>query len=204
MVKQNNNGRSVSGLSVCGHIAPDSTTKHQVGQIGATYKQDIMDNSNLHYTNVCWYCGAIYKSNRSTSKYCSKKHNSLFNAYGSRIKPIQDSSGNIVDYDRILEEVYSELEISDCSGWGANYSHRCVVDDFNYIGPLPTGMELLVVGSYMIKGFIGEAIDGSNIYCVKPFTELTLEEKGTARIIDGFQSSIFVPQDDQDRNLQIR
>lgn len=114
---------------------------------------------------------------------------------------MQDDSGSIVDYDSILEKIYSELDFSDSAGWGVNYSHRCVVEDFKYAGPLPTGMELLLVGSYMIKGFIGEALDGSNIYCVKPFTELTLEEKGTARIIDGFQSSIIVPQDDQDWNF---
>lgn len=194
MVNHNHNARSGSGLSECGHLAPDSTTKHHVAQNGAIYNQELMDNSNLHYTNVCWYCGAIYKSNRSTSKYCSKKHNSLFNAYGSRIRPVQDADGNIGDYDRILEEIYSELEISNFAGWGVNYSHRCILEDFYYDGPLPTGVELLLVGNYLIKAYIKDAWDGSNIYCAKPFTLLTIEEKSTAVIVYGCEINITFPR----------
>jgi hypothetical protein len=144
-----------------------------------------MDTMHLHYTNVCWYCGTIYQSNRSTSKYCSRNHNSLYNAYGSRIKPLRDTNGIVVDYDSILEEIFSELQIFYDDGWGAAYSGRCVIEDFNYSGPLPMGSELLLVGNYFIKAFIGDADDGSNIYCVKPFTDLTLKEKSTAIIIPG-------------------
>lgn len=145
-----------------------------------------MENTHLHYTNVCWYCGITYQSNRSTSKYCSKNHNSLYNAYGSRIKPLLDPYGRVVDYDSILEKIYSEEEIFYNDSWGALYSGRCIIEDFNYLGPLPTGFELLLVGNYLIKAFIGEAVDGSNIYCVKPFTKLSIVEKSTAIIIQGF------------------
>jgi hypothetical protein len=144
-----------------------------------------MENTHLHYTNVCWYCGAIYQSNRSTSKYCSRRHNSLYYAYGSRLKPLLDASGIVVDYDSILEDIYSEQDIFYDDGWGVVYSGRCVIEDFGYTGPLPTGSELLLVGNYIINAFIGAAEDGSNIYCVKPFTNMTLNEKSTAVIIRG-------------------
>jgi hypothetical protein len=64
-----------------------------------------------NYTSVCWFCGTIYQSNRSTSKYCSKKHNSLFALYGPQIKPIVNEKGEVMVYDDVLEEIHKWHDI---------------------------------------------------------------------------------------------
>jgi hypothetical protein len=42
---------------------------------------------------------------------------------------------------------------------------------------------LLLVGSYLIKADLNQAMDGGPIYLVKPFTRFTLYEKRNAKII---------------------
>ena len=140
---------------------------------------------SLNYTNVCWYCGAIYKSNRVTSKYCSKKHNSLYHKYGSQIKAFVNEKGQVLNLQNTLKEIYSEIDEYDVDGWGVYYSHRCIVEDFEYRGPLPTGNELVLVTNYLIRAEVRGAISGENIYSAKPFTLLTEKEKRTSIIVNG-------------------
>lgn len=130
-----------------------------------------------NYTGICWYCGVVYKSNRSTSKYCCSKHNSLYARNGPCIKPYMNRNGEIMDYDPILENIYSEMGIFYEDGWGVAYSYRAIREDFEYTGPLPTGNELLLVGSYLIGADLNQAIDTGHVYFVKPFTQLTVKEK---------------------------
>jgi hypothetical protein len=140
---------------------------------------------SLNYTNVCWFCGKIYKSNRSTSKYCSKKHNSLYNMHGSQIKPLLDKHGVAHCFDWILKEMYLDAGYFMDDGWGEAFDLRCIRNDFKYTGPLPEGEELLLIQSYVIRAEVGQAWNGENIYCCKPFIELTIEEKTRSILVEG-------------------
>src|SRR5690349_4483298 len=110
-----------------------------------------MEPSNMNYTNVCWYCGTIYKSNRSTSKYCCKKHNSLYSQYGPSISPSLNEAGIVVNYDPILEVIFQEDVNKNLGYVASGYLLRTIQEEFEYNGPLPSGDEILVVGSYVIK-----------------------------------------------------
>jgi hypothetical protein len=149
-------------------------------------KHTIMHNNlSLNYTNVCSFCGKIYRSNRSTSKYCCKKHNSLFNAYGSQIKPLVDENGVAHSFDRVLTKIYLENDYLNDNGWSAAYTHRCIREDFEYEGPLPEGQEILLVESYIIWVEVKGARNGENIYACKPYSDLTVKEKRKSVIVQG-------------------
>jgi hypothetical protein len=85
-----------------------------------------------------------------------------------------------------LDELYEECHEDDFeSSWSHPLSYRCLREDYMYTGPLPSGEEYTLVGTYLIRAWIGEACDGGNIYAVKPFTLLTPEERRIAIIVPG-------------------
>lgn len=143
------------------------------------------DVTNFNFTNVCWYCGAIYKSNRSTSKYCCKKHNSLYSQYGVAIKPSISKEGVVINFDPILECIYKEDLNKDLGLSASGYLMQTIRQEFEYSGPLPLGDEILVVGSYIIKKNSAISSDAYDIFYVKPFTLLTEEERMCSIIVEG-------------------
>lgn len=146
---------------------------------------------NLYYTSVCHFCGKIYQSNKSTSKYCCHRHNSMFHQFGPQINnSILNPKGIYVDYSFILWDVCMEnLEIPFQS-WSRNFSEWRLVYEFSYDGPLPLGNELLLVSGYLIrKQDFGQKY-GCH-YSFKPFCMLTKEEKATSTIIKGTFNNEF-------------
>lgn len=143
-----------------------------------------MNELTGNYINVCLYCGKTYYSNRSTSKYCTKKHNALYHKYGTQIRAVPDETGNSTPMNGSLDEIYEQCHEDNYeTDWSHALDEDRFRDDFGYNGPLPSGEELLLVGGYVIQTGIGQAWDGSNIYVIKPFSLLTAAERRTALII---------------------
>ena len=135
---------------------------------------------NLNYTYICHYCGAIYKSNKSTKKYCRRQHNSLYHANGSNIDYTILNSQNLhVSYYDILSDLYKTLGITRT--WTCGYSIDEVKDDYNYQGPLPEADELLFVSGFLIQKKYWSH-KKCNYYYFKPMQFLTKREKAINRI----------------------
>jgi uncharacterized C2H2 Zn-finger protein len=137
---------------------------------------------NSNYTSICFYCGEIFKSNRSTGRYCNKQHNSMYNTYGARINnSILKSKGIYVDYCPFFRRIFNE-SFKHSLGWRGGYRHELL--RHIYDGPLPLGDELLLVSSFLIMG--RSKVDRSDkFYFIKPFELLTMYERATRRIIKG-------------------
>lgn len=142
-----------------------------------------METLNLNYTNVCWYCGAVYKSNRRTSKYCCKQHNSLYALYGAMIKPIILADGKVCDYDFFLRSIYEHEMTNNPKEWGMGYLKKTIRNEFYYEGPLPIGEEILVVGKYVIKRHAKGITTDQELFFVKPFWLLTDNERMSSAIV---------------------
>lgn len=135
----------------------------------------------LNYTSICFYCGEIYQSNRSTSKYCSPSHNSLYNENGSAICSVYpNAQGIYVDYLSTLSILY--FGDGNQSQWSKEYEKSFCEKHYQYDGPLPSGDELLLVGSFLIRrsSFI---IGQGGRYSFKPFIFLTKKEKTATKIL---------------------
>ena len=137
---------------------------------------------NLNYTSICHYCGKIYRSNRSTSKYCSKQHNSLYAANGSNIDfTILNSQDMYISYHDVLSALYHRIAIYRT--WTKGCSHFEVVGRFRYKGPLPKADELLLVSGFLIrKQYCPHRL--RDYYYFKPMGILTKNEKAMYRIIN--------------------
>lgn len=142
-----------------------------------------METPKLNYTNVCWYCGVIYKSNRRTSKYCCKQHNSLYALYGPMVKSIVMVDGTMQNYDFFLRSIYNYAELENPDDWGMGYLKKTIQEDFEYQGPLPKGEEILVVGKYVIKRHAKGITTDQEVFFVKPFWLLTDTERMSSVII---------------------
>jgi len=140
---------------------------------------------NSNYTSVCYYCGNIYTSNKSTSKYCCPNHNSLYHLNGAKIEnPILTSKGTYVDYSDILLWICIKYEDESLHLWSKSYSQHQLHSEFSYDGPLPMGSELILVGYYLIKKM--EMGGGyPSLYCVKMIHSLTKSEKAMCTIVKG-------------------
>ena len=104
----------------------------------------------FNYTSVCHYCGEIFQSNKSSAKYCCHNHNFMFHQYGSQI------NCSFINFDGVInncEAVLEELSNGDKSddGWGPGRNIMEVYPQFDYMGSLPLGDELILAGSYVIK-----------------------------------------------------
>ena len=134
---------------------------------------------NLNYTAICYYCGTIYKSCRSSSKYCCKNHNSLYFQNGCQINNnLKRKDGSYVDCYPALKRIYSVQD--DESLWSIGYPIDVFYSRFLYMGPVPFGDELLLVSSFIIKKV--EGFHESDLYHAKPFQYLTKHEKATSII----------------------
>ena len=139
----------------------------------------------MNYTSVCFFCGVIYPSNKSSSQYCCTSHNSLHYENGTRINHlILTPKGIYVDYADILLWIWTEnADERFPHSWSQGYSEFRLIHKFAYDGPLPQGSELIVVGQYLIKKT--ETFSGLNGYCVKMIHDLTKYEKATCMIVKG-------------------
>ena len=138
---------------------------------------------NLNYTSICLYCGEIYLSNKSTSKYCCRNHNSMYNSIGSQIdNTILNCEGVYISYYVLLSKIYkSPIEPPS---WQGMFSYDFLVNDLSYDGPLPLGSEILLVSSFLIrKSSLG--YHNKCFYFIKPFHLLTKNEKARSIIIKG-------------------
>lgn len=135
---------------------------------------------NLNYTCICWYCGEIYQANRSTSKYCCTKHNSLYHANGSNIDySILNSQEQYVSYHDVLSKLYKVL--SNSNTWTRGCSINEVKEDFKYNGPLPDADEVLFVSGFLIqKQYRSHKLFD---YYFKPMYFLSKHEKASKRLI---------------------
>lgn len=135
----------------------------------------------LNYTSICHYCGAIYKSNRSTSIYCCTQHNSLFHANGSQIDyNVLTSNGEYVNYHEILSHIYEKGRFFKALDPEDLYGEAL----FNqgYIGPVPKGNELLLVSGFLIRKLFTPQLT-IIYYAIKPMELLTKHEKASCTII---------------------
>lgn len=138
---------------------------------------------NLNYSNICHYCGTIYKSCRSTSKYCCKEHNSLYHLNGpQRVNAILNSSGVYIDYNALLERIY--YTVDPRLSWRLGFTAFQLIVKLGYNGPLPEGDELLLVSGFLLRkvyyGFRREVL-----YKIKPFYMLSKSEKASSIIVKG-------------------
>jgi hypothetical protein len=137
---------------------------------------------NFNYTNICHYCGIIYQSNRSSSKYCSPNHNALFHQHGSRVDyTFENYDGVLSNCKDILAELSSGIETE--GGWGPGYSVEEIYVEKHYSGPIPLGQEILFVSGHLIKKKNDLKLPAA--YFFKPFELLTLEEKANGLIQAG-------------------
>ncbi|MEO6230471.1 MAG: hypothetical protein ABJB11_12960 [Ferruginibacter sp.] len=133
-----------------------------------------------NYTSICHYCGKIYKSNRSTSKYCCSQHNALYHLNGCQIQIfIQDHIGVLFDSYAALNAMYLPPLSED--RWSKPYDILSVFSAANYLGTVPLGEEYILSGKFLIKRIITKT--GCDMFCIKPFNLLTKEEK-ISRIIE--------------------
>jgi hypothetical protein len=129
-----------------------------------------------NYTSVCWYCGCIYKSNKTTSHFCNPKHRGLFNKYGAAIPSIiTGSDGVLFDSDKALEEIDYNTDNPDPEGWTYFYNLDSILYKYKYLGPLPQGDEILIVGSFAILKI--ETEYPQPLFGVKHITRLTRQER---------------------------
>lgn len=136
-----------------------------------------------NYTGVCWYCGAIFQSIRSDAKHCSNRHRSLRGKLGPQIKAeFLDPEGKLFNADVELYWVYNNRPEKNEDDWSYGHSHYLLTERFGYRGPLPTGSELLVVGSYLIKLHFHDEHQ-RDYYLVKPITHLTPDEKASCHFV---------------------
>ena len=136
---------------------------------------------NLNYTSICHYCGAIYKSNRSTSKYCCRQHISLYNVNGSQINyNILNNKGGYKNYYEILSRIYNKGKFLT-SLRPDSFDHE-VLHNHGYDGPLPQDDELLLVSGFLIREVIAPRMPFL-YYSVKPMELLTKHEKASCAII---------------------
>ncbi len=138
---------------------------------------------NRNYTSICHYCGKIYNSIKSTSKYCSKRHNSLYHLNGAQIDyTLIDPDGirrNLFD---TLTQLFKGQQSSD--GWGPAHDIWSVYPKHYYFGPVPFGTEIIFVSGYVIKR-IDDEPNLTTLFFFKPFQLLTKDEKATHQIEKG-------------------
>lgn len=142
----------------------------------------------MNYTSICHYCGAIYKSNKSTSKYCCPNHNSLFHLNGSQLDyTILTSNGEYVNYHEILSRIYEKGRFFKALDQDNLYTESL----FNqgYDGPFPKGDELLLVSGFLIRKLFTPRLT-IIYYAIKPMELLTKHEKATCTIVT---PDIYVP-----------
>lgn len=136
---------------------------------------------NLNYTSICHYCGVIYKSNKSTSIYCCKQHNSLYHANGSQIDySILNNHGVYENYHEILSSLYDKGKFFTSLSLEA--LHHEALHNHGYGGPLPKGNEILLVSGFLIRKLFTPRMS-LLYYAVKPMELITKHEKATCTII---------------------
>lgn len=136
-----------------------------------------------HFINVCRYCTKVYTSNRSTSLYCCKAHNSLYSKYGSLLDLALVRSSKFSKFSSTLLEIFRNDYLNIEEDWSRGYSSRCVKEDFGYDGPLPNTDAYLLVADFLICRKLHSGVCGGKIYFVKPFELLTTQEKLSKKII---------------------
>lgn len=139
----------------------------------------------MNYTSICFYCGVIYTSNKSTSKYCCREHNSMFSVNGTKINNlILTPNGTYVDYSFILLWICIKHDDElNLHLWSKGYTQLQLLQEFEYDGRLPQGSELIVVGQYLIKKT--ELSAELCFYYVKMIFFITKSEKATCMIAKG-------------------
>lgn len=138
---------------------------------------------NPNYTSICFYCGEIYKSNRSSSKYCCHKHNSLYHQNRSQIDySIEDLDGVLINCHEALIKLHNGPKDED--GWGPSHTIWSVYPGHFYFGPVPFGEEYLFVSGFLIKKVTDDKND-HGLFFFKPFQKLTKEEKAKKTILEG-------------------
>lgn len=144
-----------------------------------------MKTLNQNYTSICWYCGGVFKSNRSTAHFCCDAHRSLFGPNGTIILPLaQNSKGEYYNAEECLDAAYEECgrlsEYND--GWSVTWPMKSM-KNFGYDGPFPMGKAILVVGIYLLKGVYIEG-EKNGCFQLKPITELTTLEKASETFVN--------------------
>ena len=138
---------------------------------------------NLNYTCICFYCGEIYQSNRSTSRYCCSNHNSLCALNGTMINnTIINQEGQYKDYFMVFMEMF--FQGTDKADWDGPYTYDTLVNEFGYDGPLPNGNELLLISSFLFRKLNSKEKENDTYY-IKPYYLLTKHEKATCNILKG-------------------
>lgn len=138
---------------------------------------------NFNYTCICYYCGEIYNANRSTSKYCCANHRSLYVVNGPQINnTILTKEGVYKDYYRFFRSLY--VVSGNRDAWSQHYAEFEMIHKYHYDGHLPTGTELLLISSFIVRkrfmepGFMA-------FISIKPVELLTKAEKASCRILKG-------------------
>ncbi|RYF87501.1 MAG: hypothetical protein EON98_00010 [Chitinophagaceae bacterium] len=141
--------------------------------------------SKENYTGVCHYCGAIFKSQKSNTKFCpGTSHRQKNGNDGPRIAPLlDDENGDIINADHLLGRIYEDRGGVNKDEWSAAYSAALLREQFAYTGPLPKGAEILVVRSYLIQRCTSNSLM-KPCYKVKPIQSLVPVEKETREFID--------------------
>lgn len=138
-----------------------------------------------NYTGVCWYCGRIFLSRKSTAKYCCSKHNSLHSRYGPQLRPMASNNGEFVNHDFSLERTYHFLELEGNgknSFWSIPFTGE-MLRNFGYFGQLPVYDELILADSYVLKKIKSETFSVVVFYVTKPFRMLTKRERRNCILI---------------------
>jgi len=137
-----------------------------------------------NFTSVCWYCGIIYKANRSSSKFCHSKHRSLYHKHGSHINPMVSDKDNCwINADERLEPIDYNMEKIQPQGWSYCYNPESIQYKYAYEGPLPD--EIIIVGSYAITRQLENFNKERCFYGVKHISKLTIDERAYCKILKG-------------------
>lgn len=133
-----------------------------------------------NYKHVCTYCGVAYESNRSTSKFCSDRHRSLYHAGKDKAPKKKRGKELVDDYNAILQRVYDDRKDGNKDNWSRGLPASMLRRHFNYAGPLPSADEIIITSGFAIrrrtwvKPEAGH--EGIYSYTIKPAQLLTTKE----------------------------
>jgi hypothetical protein len=157
--------------------------------------------AGYHFYVICKYCGRISYAKTKRRGYCEgiatdcveRNCNPLYNQNGPRINPVvRDCFGEEFNADRILFEIYDE-RIQVEGGWSKPLRHSVFYHNYQYLGPLPKGEEILIVGSNALRKAPPSNQLQKLSFQVKPFTLLLDTERTVLqnRIVKGEFASFY-------------
>lgn len=144
-----------------------------------------------NFTSVCHYCGVVFRSNKSTARFCCSAHRAAYSKRGSAVSPLvmDRRSSEHQNIDEVFAQFYAfseTLEERGRDGWSVGLAEETINERFGYYGPFPADTRLVVMGSYVIKKvrWAREEDDFLSLYYfVKPFTLLTEEERAVGALV---------------------